>query len=83
MKKRPGVNESSKRERRSVRLQEQRNVLASRIDAMVAGAKERITNTRRMIAQSRTLLGKAREALESSRVLRQTETVRPAAETKS
>lgn len=42
----------------------------------VAAAKDRVENTRRMIAESKTLLGKARMALESSKVLRETEIVR-------
>lgn len=42
----------------------------ARAGAMVPATKERVKNSRRVIAQSRQLVTRARQALESSRVLR-------------
>lgn len=41
-----------------------------RAGAMVIATKERVKNTRRIIAQSRQLVKRARQALDSSRLLR-------------
>ena len=54
---------------RESRLLEQRNVLAPNAVARVMAAKERVVNTRRIIAQSRVLLGKARQTLNSAEQL--------------
>jgi len=65
---RPEMDKAS--DARNQRLLEQRDVLVPRVSVMIAGAKERMNNTRRMIAQSKELLGKAHQALETSKLIR-------------
>lgn len=75
------MNKPVKHETRNLRQAQETNRLAPRSTEMIAGTKDRVAYTRRMIAQSKTLLGKAREALESSKLLR--EVPRRVPETKS
>ncbi len=58
-----GLRPGQKREQNSQR----------RLDATVAATRERVKNTRRMIAQSKELVGRARKALQESKIVHQSE----------